>query len=119
MFKLALADDPDFPADFDKRLDRMSMQRGINQFQKSIAKFAARANLSVRQGGGEALDEFVHDIASVTIRLTCSSPNFRAESISRISPITFPRGTVWPVIHSPLAPDDLLWPRQPETGASD
>jgi hypothetical protein len=67
----------------------MSMQRWIRQFQKATAKFTARANLSVRQGGGEALDEFVHDIASITIRLTRSSPNFRTKSIPRISPTTF------------------------------
>jgi hypothetical protein len=57
----------------------MSMQRGISQFQKLIAKFTARANLSVRQGGGEALNEFVYGIASITIRLTAhrqiSAPN--------------------------------------------
>jgi hypothetical protein len=91
VFKLARADDPDFPADFDERLDCMSMQRGINQFQKLIAKFTARANLSVQHGGGEVLDEFVHDIASITIRLICSSPHFRAESIPHISPTTLTR----------------------------
>jgi hypothetical protein len=47
VFKWARADDPDFPADFDERLDRMTMQRGISQFQKSTAKFTGRANLSV------------------------------------------------------------------------
>jgi hypothetical protein len=56
-----------------------------------IAKFTTRVSLSVRQGGCEALDEFVHDIASITIQLTCSSPNFRAESIPRISPTALTR----------------------------
>jgi hypothetical protein len=91
VLKLTRTDDLDFPANFNERLDRMSMQSGISHFQKSIAKSTARANLSVRQGEGEALDEFVHGIASITLRLTRSSPNFRAESIPRISPITLTR----------------------------
>jgi hypothetical protein len=65
--KLARADGPNFPADFDELVDRICMQRGIHQFQKSIAQFTARANLSLRQGGGEALGKFVHDIALITI----------------------------------------------------
>jgi hypothetical protein len=72
VFNLVRADDPDFPADFDERIGRMSMQRGIVQFQKSIAKFPARANLSARQEGGEALDGFVRDIASIAVRLVRS-----------------------------------------------
>jgi hypothetical protein len=91
VFKLVRTDDPDFPADFDERLERMSMQRGIRQSQKSLAKFTARVNLSVRQGGGETLDVFVYSIAMITIQLTRSSPNFRAESIHHICPTALTR----------------------------
>jgi hypothetical protein len=39
LFKLARADDPGFPTDFDQRLARVSMQRGIPQLQQSMAQF--------------------------------------------------------------------------------
>jgi hypothetical protein len=67
------------------------MQRGITELQKSIAQFTARSNLSARQGGGEVLDEFVHDIARISVRLARSSPDFNAESIPRISATTLTR----------------------------
>jgi hypothetical protein len=69
----------------------MSMQRGISQVQKSIAKFTAHANLSVQQRGCGTLDEFIQNIASMAIRLTCSSPDFRAGAVPGISPTTFTR----------------------------
>jgi hypothetical protein len=69
----------------------MTMQRGITQLQRSIAQFAARANLSAQQGGSEVLDEFVHDIARISVSLARSSPEFQPESIPRISAATLTR----------------------------
>jgi hypothetical protein len=91
IFTLARVDDPGFPVDFDQRLERVTLQRGIAQLQQSIAQFAARANISARQGGGEVLDEFVHDVARISVRLARSSPDFQPESIPRISATTLTR----------------------------
>jgi hypothetical protein len=91
VFHLARTDDPGFPADFEERRERLSMPRGIAELQKSIAEFTARANLSTRQGGGEVLDEFIHDVARIWVRLARSSPDFQAESIPGMSPTTLTR----------------------------
>jgi hypothetical protein len=53
--------------------------------QSAVERFAACANLSVREATRGALDEFAQDVALITLRLFRASPHFEAFLCPRMS----------------------------------
>ena len=82
-FDIPRANDPGFPADFDARRTKVSLQQGFDEIHRAIARFTARSNLSVREASGPPLMDFVREVCEVAIRLRGSSSRFQASSIPR------------------------------------
>jgi hypothetical protein len=81
--------DPDFPRDFDDRRQRIGLQRGVERLEAAEARSVARANLPARNT--EALNDFVTDIAAITVQLHQASATFDPSSLPRISGATLTR----------------------------